>query len=209
MTKKEFIGEFSRLMSIYGRVNPNDDQMQEWFKVLKHTALSDFCKAVDECGNTEPEFPASPVVILAKIRNLASVKKVRPSCEHCEHGRIFYTRKTGVTSVREHELSYDSYAACDCAGGDLIAEEMMRGWRQKGVRSPNPISARYSWLWQRFGGIETAKAGRGMDVDPPPAVPVTIPAALPEPPTINDDDKGESFEEWSQSAVEGEEELPF
>jgi len=75
-------------------------------------------------------------------------------CEHCEGGRIFYeTERNGQV--------YTKYSACDCADGDKVAVQIS-GLRTKMGRPNNPRAARYGWLMQRFGGLESTKEGMGL-----------------------------------------------
>lgn len=165
MTQTEFGKEFTRLMSIFGRVNPNEEQMKEWYKSLKAASLLDLATVIDSCRDSEIEFPASPAVLWAKMSHLKSVRTSRPSCSYCHQGRIFYSRRSTVLSVNGHDLTYDYYAACDCDSGTAVADQMIAQWGRRGRDVRVPDSARYSWLFQRFGGIESARGGFGLTAE--------------------------------------------
>lgn len=179
MTFKEFSEEFARLLTVYGRVNPNDDQAREWYKSLNGVRLSDLVRAIDQCRDSETEFPASLAVVWTYIRNLEGVRIKRPSCDHCQGGRIFFSRMGRTLSVNGHSLIRDVYLACDCPSGDLVADDIVRAWEKRGLQVRVAQASRYSWRWQRFGGLETAKAGFGVSTD-----------RMPEP--VYDDGKGEA-----------------
>lgn len=162
MNQSEFAKEFIRLHHAFGRKNPDQAIQSQWFESLKSYGLQDMQKAVDYFRDKaeDGEFPNSPGVVRSRIATLNAGEQGKglASCRHCLGGRISYERE-------RDGHPYERYAACDCASGDVIAERILRVWEGPGPK--NKLCVRYSWLWSKYGSIDTARGGRGMQVTKP------------------------------------------
>lgn len=158
MNKQEFIKEFGRLLSVYGRINPNDDQVREWFDSLGRISKDDLHWAISACRDEETEFPASPAVLWSKFLNRKIAPKRFTSCVHCAAGVIWFDVPDKEGKIQER------ISACDCEAGDRRVGVNYQKGRMVRYSSMFPISSANAGMGYREAGSVVYQGGRGVEL---------------------------------------------
>ena len=157
MTPEEFMPEYMKLAAAFGK-KANALQAKAWANGIGNVSVDILSRTVNHIIDNDERFPSSISYLKAKIDFFLPDPPRLQSCRHCIEGRIYY-------EYERNAMSYETSAACDCKSGDTVSTRIIQKWVDRGIDVKVPQSSRYSWLWQKYGGIDTALGGFGIRVE--------------------------------------------